>query len=228
MFGNFAAGSLDGILDKCLVRQRLKGRSGLGDDDEDRTGDIDLLKHCRSVIRVNITDEFCLHLQISGDTCPVLQRNVQRTRAKIGSADTDLDDRIILLALLVQELAVMDFISEFGNSILLCNKEFSLVDAVMKNIFSELPAAELVQDHAAFSRIDDPAVIEFFIFLCELLFISKCLKDVEDLVIDLFRCIAVDQPASHRNPVFCNTFRSAFAGHSSTEIYPIMCFQQLK
>ena len=101
MFGYFAACRLDGVLDKCLVRQCLQGRSGLGDDDEDRTGDVDLLKHCRSVIRINVTDEFCLHLQVPGHTRPVLQRNVQRTGAKIRSADADLNNRIILLALLI-------------------------------------------------------------------------------------------------------------------------------
>ena len=52
----------EGLLNEGLVRQGLKGRTGLRDDDEERAGKVDVRKDRGRVVRVDVADEAGLHL----------------------------------------------------------------------------------------------------------------------------------------------------------------------
>ena len=95
----------------------------------------------------------------------------------------------------------MDFFCEFSDSFLFFKVEFALVRAVSVYIISELAAAEVVQDHAFFARIDDFAVVSRREFFGELGFGGEFFEDCEHLFVNLLCRVVVGKTRAHRNAV---------------------------
>ena len=118
----------------------------------------------RGVVRVHVADEFGLHLQGAVYFGPVLQGNVQGAGSEVRTADTNLHGRGEGLTRLIDEFAGMDFVGEFRRPLLLGDVEFPLVDAFIKDVLTELAAAQLMEHQPLFAGVDHFAVVECGVF----------------------------------------------------------------
>ena len=208
----------DCVLNEGSVGQSLESCSGLGDHDENCMSDVNLSEDCRSVIRINVADELGFHLQCIVDFCPALKSEVQSTRAEVAAADTDLADSRELLAVFIGNFACMNFICKFRSSLLLRHIEFSLVHSVSDNIFAELAAAQLMKNKALLTCVDDFAVVESGIFLCQFSFIRELLENSEDVIIYLLCSKVVDHAVRHRYAVLFHSLGAVLSCHSRLDI----------
>ncbi len=211
--------SQERILYKCLVGQGLQGRAGLGNNDKDRVGKVYFGKDGRGVIRINVADKPGLHLQGVVHLCPVLECQVERTRAKVRSADTDLDNRGELLAFFIDDLTGMYLVGKLCCLLLLRYIELPLVDAVDNDVISKLAAAQLVQHLSLLSGVDHLAGVQRRIFLDQASLVGEFLQDVHQLIIDLFCSIAVNHAGTHRSLIFLYALCACLSGHSCPDIH---------
>ena len=87
-------------------------------------------KNSGCIIRIYVADEFRFHLKCVVCFCPVLKCDIKSTRTKITSADTDLNNGGELLAIFIGDLTCMNLVCEVCSFFLLCNVEFTFVNAV--------------------------------------------------------------------------------------------------
>ena len=213
MLGRIYACILERVSDEGLVGQGLQGCSGLGNNDEQGTGYVDGLENGCCVIGIDVADESGFHLLLAILFCPILKCQIQCPGTKVAAADTDLHNCGKGLALIVGDLACMYLIGKISRFLLLGDIELSLVDAVINDVVALLSAAELVQNQTLLACVDHCAVVQLFIFLCELCLIRELLKDRENFIINEFRSIVVFESASHGNVILCNALRAIFTGH---------------
>ena len=185
MLGRIKTCVFDRVLDERSVGQSLESCSGLGDHNENCMCDVNLSEDCRSVIRVDVADELGFHLQCIVDFCPPLKSEVQSARAEVAAADTDLADSREFLAVFIGNFACMNFICKFRSSLLLRHIEFSLVHSISDNVFTELTAAQLMENKTLLTCVDDFAVVESGIFLRQFSLIRELLENSENVIIYL-------------------------------------------
>ncbi len=213
MFGSVETGLFEGVLDEGFVGQGLERGAGLGDEDEDGLGDIDLGEDCGCVIRVDVGDELRVHLEAAVDFGPVLEGDVDGTGTEVGTADADLAGRRELLAGFVDDLAGMDFLDEFGDARLLLRIEVSLVDAVGDDVVAELAAAQLMEDETLLTGVDDGTVVELFVLLGKLGFIGKVLQGLQDFVVDRTCRVVEGEAGTDGDVVLGDALRAALPCH---------------
>ena len=207
------AGFLDGVLDEGLVGQGLERGAGLGDQNEDGLGDVDLGEDGGGVIRVDVGDELRVHLEAAVDLRPVFKGDVDGAGTEVGAADADLAGRRELLTGFVDDLAGMDFLDEFGDARLLFCVEVSLVDTVGDDVVAELAAAQLMEDETVLAGIDDRAVVEFFVLVGKLRLVGEGLQCFQDFVVDRTGGIVEGEPFGDGHIVLGNALRSALPCH---------------
>ena len=93
-----------------------------------------------------------------------------------------------------------------------------IVDDLIATGGSAEAAAKLVEDQTFLTGVDDGAAQELFVFLDQLLFVRKLLKDFESFVIDGFCREVVLHSARHGNSVLGDALCSVFAGHCLNDI----------
>ena len=122
----------------------------------------------------------------------------------------------------------MYLICKVGNSLLLLFIERALVDAVCDNILAELSSAQLMQDKALFTGIDDGAVIKLLKLLGQLRLKSQFPQRFQYVIVHCLRRIVVLQAFCHRHAVLLNALRARFCAHHRGEIHALRFFQLLK
>ena len=165
---------------------------------------------------------------MTGHPCPVLQREVHRSRAEIASADADLHNRRELLPLLIDNLAAVHLPGKIRDALLLLHIEVTLVDTIRDDIPAELSSAELMQHQPLLSRVDHRAVIQLLKLPGELRLLREFLQHRQRLVIHCLRRIVVCQSFRHGNAVFLHAFRAALSAHHSREVHASALLQLLK
>ena len=98
-------------------------------------------KHCRSIIRVNVGDEFCFHLKVACLLCPVFQSQVNSTRAQVGTANTNLHCSGEFLSCSIGNLTIVYLGYKLFDFLLLCHIKFSLVHTICNHILTKLASA---------------------------------------------------------------------------------------
>ncbi len=175
-------------------------------------------KNSRSIVRIDIADEFCLHLELAVSSCPVLKCDIHRSRAKIRTADTDLDNCRKLLACRVCQFTCMNLVGERSNSLLLFHVKFAFIDSVSFYFFTELAACQMMKNQAILSRVDHCAVIQSLILLLKLGFLRYLLQRRKHLIVDSFRRVIKGHTACHLYGILPNALRSAFSCHDLRKI----------
>ena len=131
------------------------------------------IQNCCRIIRVNIADEFCFHLKVTGFLCPVFKTNIDRTGTKITSANTDLYNRCKFFTSFIGNLTGMYFFCKISNLVLLFYIECSLIYTVYTDIFAKLSSDQMMKYSSVFTGINDLAIIKFLELFCELCFFCK-------------------------------------------------------
>ena len=96
---------------------------------------IDRIQNCCRIIRVNVADELCFHLECIILLCPVLKCKVHCARTEVTSADTNLNNCCKLLSGTVCDLTCMYFIGKVSD-LLTCIDHFAIVKSCV--FFSKL------------------------------------------------------------------------------------------
>ena len=78
---------------------------------------------------------------------------------KVTSTDTDLYYSCKFLAVLIGDLACVDFISEVCSFLLLCNVEFTFVNTVCYYRVTKLFTCKVVKNHTFLSGVDHCAIV---------------------------------------------------------------------
>ena len=149
------------------------------------------IQNCCRIIRVNVADELCFHLECIILLCPVLKCKVHCARTEVTSADTDLNNCCKLLSGTVCDLTSMYFVRELSNLLLLLYIESTLVYTVSLNSISKLSACHVVKYETLLSCVHNFSVVKCFELLCQLCFFCQFLKSCENCVIHFLRCIIV-------------------------------------
>ena len=221
---------IEAELPKCvhhegLVREGLERRAGLGNQDEEGMRDVNVTENSGCVIRIDITDELCIHLEETLRLRPVLECEIHRARTQVTSADTDLNDRGKLLAGCIGDLTGMNLLREFGDALLLLYVECALVLTVCDHILTELSAGQLVKHETLLTGVDHITVVEILILLCKLCFRSQLHERCEDILIDGLRTVVVCHALCHRHGIVLYTSGTILAGHDFLQVHCLHLLQ---
>ena len=180
---------------------------------------VDRVQHSCCIIRVNVADEFCFHLEQTLFLSPVLQSKIHSTRTKVTAADTDLYYCREFFSCGISNLTGMYFIGEFCDLFLLCHIESSFVHTISHNSVTQLSAGQLMKNETVLTGIDHCTIIQLFKFLRKLCFLSQFYQCRQHIVVHLLSCVIVRKSGCHRNAVFLYTLSTILSGHHCRQIY---------
>ena len=129
---------------------------------------VNALDHGRRVVRVHVADKTRFHFEASVLPGPVFQRQIHRPGTQVAAADADLGNRGELLALFVGQGAVVHFLREIRDLLLLFGIEHAFVRPFGHDVLSQLSAGQLVQHQPLFPGIDYRAVEQLFKLFAQL------------------------------------------------------------
>ena len=187
--------------------------------------DVNVAENSGCVIRIDVTDELCIHLEETLRLRPVLKCEVHRAWTEVTSADTDLNDRGKLLAGCIGDLTGMNLLRECGDALLLLNVECALVFTVCHNILTELSTGQLVKYETLLTGVDHITVIEILILLCKLCFRRQLHECCEDILIDSLRTVVVCHSLCHRHRIVLYTSGTILAGHDFLQVHCLHLLQ---
>ena len=213
MLCGIKAGIAQGILDEGFIGQGFQGCAGLGNENEQGTGDINALENACGIVGVDVADKACIHMEGSVLLCPVFESKIHGAGAKIAAADTDLHNRGKGFTLGIGDFTLMHAAGKLCDFLLLCDIEFTLVYAVSHDIIAQLAAGQLMENKTFFTRVDDFSIVQSFILGRKLGLLGECFEGREDFIIDHLGCIVVGKTSGHGNCILGNTLGTVLTGH---------------
>ena len=159
--------------------------------------------------------------------CPVFKRKIHSAGAKIASADSDLDRGGILLALLIQNLAVMHLPGKICDFPLLFRVKRPFILSVGHDCFTQLSPGQLMKNKAFFTGIDHCTVVQFLKLVCKLSFRCKITQQFQNVIIHLLGSKRILKSGSHRNRILSDSLPAGFTCHSRREVNTVLLVHKI-
>ena len=180
---------------------------------------INRIQNCCCIVRIYVADEFCFHFEFIIFLCPVFKSKIHSTRAKVTSADTDLNNSCEFFSRCVCNLTCMYFIGKVSDLLLLFYIESTFVNTVSCNSITKLPTCQLMKNKTFFTCVDHFSIIKSCVFFSKLCFFCQFFKTFQHFIIYLLRSVVIYKICCHRYTVILYTFCTILSGHSFCKVY---------